>query len=73
MNINLRYFSIKGAPSSSNTLILGGYGYNDKLKDILKYNPDTKEWVKTGQMENYMAYHASSVLPITEVKPYCNI
>jgi len=63
---------LSGISINNQIFMTGGYGY-DKLKDILKYNPDTKEWVKTGEMENAMAYHASSVLPITEVKPYCNL
>ena len=42
------------------------------LKTILKFNPASKEWEKTGEISFARYGHAVAVLPLKEVKPYCS-
>merc|ERR1712130_138040 len=49
-------------------LVTGGYESN-RLADILKFNPATSEWEKTGEMKSKRYAHAVTVLPLKEVKP----
>ena len=41
------------------------------MNRILKFNPASNEWEKTGEMSFARRYHALAVLPLEEVKPYC--
>ena len=41
------------------------------MNRILKFNPASNEWEKTGEMSFTRVYHALAVLPLEEVKPYC--
>ena len=41
------------------------------MNRILKFNPASNEWEKTGEMSLGRVYHALAVLPLKEVKPYC--
>ena len=51
---------------------LGGYvNSGDALADILKFNPATNQWEKTGEMKNARDSHAVTILPLKEVKQYC--
>ena len=52
-------------------LKLGGYSGWVAVNTILKYNPASNEWEKTGEMSFARAYHAVAVLPLKEVKPFC--
>merc|ERR1712098_166246 len=42
---------------------VGGCDNKHIYSDILKFDPDTKKWVKTGEMRNARFVHAATVLP----------
>ena len=52
-------------------LTLGGWVVGGYVNTILKYNPASNEWEKTGEMSFARGYHSLAVLPMQEVKPYC--
>ena len=49
----------------------GGYG-DGYLNTILKFNPASNEWEKTGDLRFARGYHAAAVVPLKEIKPYCS-
>ena len=49
----------------------GGHDGKNSHSDILKFDPATNQWEKTGEMINAKESHALAVLPLKEVKPYC--
>ena len=50
---------------------IGGYGVGS-VTTILKFNPASNEWEKTGELSIARYYHAVAVLPMKDVKPYCS-
>ena len=44
---------------------------DDAVNTILKFNPASNEWEKTGELSVARGYHAVAVLPLKEVKPFC--
>ena len=40
--------------------------------DILKFNPATDQWEKTGEMNIPRCNHAVAALPLKEVEPFCS-
>ena len=53
--------------------VKGGLGVKyENLNTILKYNPTSNEWEKTGELVSARFFHAVAVLPLKEVKPYCS-
>ena len=51
---------------------LGGYNGTSVVADILKFNPATDQWEKTGEMNTARSYHAVTALPLKEVEPFCS-
>jgi len=62
---------LAGISINNKIFITGGYN-GTHVSDILKFNPDTVLWEKTGEMKNARYNHAVAVLPLKEVKPYCS-
>ena len=50
---------------------LGGYN-GTYFADILKFNPATDQWEKTGEMNTARNHHAVTALPLKEVEPFCS-
>jgi len=62
--------ALKGISVNNQIFVTGGYG-GEYLKTILKFNPASNEWEKSGEMKFARGYHAVAVLPLKEVEPYC--
>jgi len=50
--------------------VIGGYDEYD-LADILQFDPTSKKWVKTGEMNKARKGHAVSLLPLPEAQKLC--
>jgi len=61
---------LKGMSINNQIFVTGGY-MGEYLKTILRFNPASNEWEKSGEMKFARRYHAVAVLPLKEVKPYC--
>ena len=50
---------------------LGGWGGID-FSDVLRYNPDTDEWEKIGDLDTPRHDHGASAVKWDFVAPFCN-
>ena len=47
-------------------------GYNgNTLSDVLRYNPDTDQWEKIGDLDTPRGEHGASVVKWDVVAPFC--
>jgi len=61
-----------GISVKNHIYVTGGHGDEvGYLNTILKFNPASKKWEKTGELSFARNHHAVAVLPMKEVKPYC--
>ena len=42
------------------------------LSDVLRYNPDTSEWEKTGDLDTPRSDHGASAVKWDVIEPFCN-
>ena len=52
-------------------MLSGGWDGSD-LGEIIKYNAFADKWIPVGKLKVARNYHATSVLPISEVKGFCS-
>merc|ERR1719342_1587185 len=64
-------YGLSGISVNNQIFITGGYGDGGYLSAILKFNPASNEWEKTGELSIARCYQAVAVLPLKDVKPYC--
>jgi len=69
-NLPLAVRAPSGISVNNKIFITGGFGV-DWVNTILKFNPASNEWEKTGELSVARGYHAVAVLPLKEVKPFC--
>merc|ERR1719342_514219 len=69
-NLPIAAYIMRGISVNNHIFLTGGYGV-EYLNTILKFNPVSNEWEKTGEMRFARSDHAVAVLPLKEVKPYC--
>jgi len=69
-NLPLAVRAPSGISVNNKIFITGGLGV-DWVNTILKFNPASNEWEKTGELSFDRAVHAVAVLPLKEVKPFC--
>ena len=50
----------------------GGYDDSDTLSDILRYEPESKEWTSTGHLATPRSVHGVSTVDITSVAAFCS-
>ena len=43
-----------------------------KLSEVLRYDPDTDKWEKTGDLETPREHHGASAVKWETVAPFCN-
>jgi len=70
-NLPTAMYGLKGISISNQIFITGGSNGTD-IADILKYNPATDQWEKTGNMNTARHNHAVAALPLKEVEPFCS-
>jgi len=65
--------NLAGVSLNNQVFVTGGCDHDNRhiYPDILKFDPDTKKWVKTGDMRIERFLHAVTVLPRNEIEPYC--
>ena len=49
----------------------GGYDGSSRLSDVLRYNPVTDQWEKTGDLDTPRRWHGASVVNWDVVAPFC--
>merc|ERR1712098_303072 len=63
---------LKGITLNNQMFITGGKrDYKTRTDEIMKFNPTTSQWEKTGELIIARSSHAMSVLPLKEIQPYC--
>ena len=50
---------------------LGGYDIDNSLSDVLRYNPDTDQWEKIGDLDTPRYSHGASSVKWDVVAPFC--
>ena len=53
-------------------MLLGGYDGSSRYDDIWKYDADTKQWEKVGQMSEARSTHAVTTVANKDLVKYCN-
>ena len=53
-----------------NIVILGGNDDNGKIGDVLQWDRDMEKWIPKSSIIP-RNFHTVSVLPLTDVEPYC--
>ena len=49
----------------------GGWWNVSKLSDVLRYDPATDQWVKTGDLETPRYWHRASAVQWVDIKAFC--
>jgi len=67
-----RYFPSNGVSILNDVILLGGKNdSNDIVSEILKLDKESGSWMILGNMSAPRTIHASSVLPMKDIKPFC--
>jgi len=71
-NLPLATYGMGVISVNNQIFVIGGYRTGWwSLNSILKFNSVSNEWEKTGELSLTRYYHAATVLPMKDVKPYC--
>jgi len=71
-NLPMAAYGMSGISVNNHIFVTGGYDVDNRyLNTILKFNPASIQWEKTGELRFARNHHAAAVLPLKEVKPYC--